>query len=75
MSSPSELMMAVAHSSLPYVPSPIVHRSVAVQAEFESKGLKPGFHLIGHLMTPGGFKLWVNCIQLVQPHLSPNAVT
>jgi hypothetical protein len=39
------------------------HRqAVAVQVEFESKGLKPVFHLIGSMSKPGAFKLRVNCI-------------
>jgi hypothetical protein len=44
-------------------------RDVAVQVEFESKQtLKPVFHFIGSRVgSPGAFKLWVNCIQLVQP--------
>jgi hypothetical protein len=43
---------------------------VAVQVAFESKGLKPGYHFIGSRVETRRFQaLWVNWIQLVQPHL------
>jgi hypothetical protein len=44
-----------------------VPRAVAAQVAFcESKGLKTSFSRDG--LKPGAFKLWVNCIQFVQPH-------
>jgi hypothetical protein len=52
-------------------------RGVAVQAAFESKGLKTGDHFIGRVkgqaqgLRPGGFKLRVNCVQRVQPRRGP----
>jgi hypothetical protein len=48
-------------------PSRGVRRGVAVQVDpFESKGLKPVFHLIGSQgLKPGAFKLRLNSIQPV----------
>jgi hypothetical protein len=42
---------------------------VAVQVEFGKQILKPVSHFTGYQgLKPGAFKLWVNWIQLVQPH-------
>jgi hypothetical protein len=38
-------------------------RSSGASWNFESKGLKPGFHFTGSRVEPGGFKLWVNWVQ------------
>jgi hypothetical protein len=35
----------------------------------KSKVLKPGFHVIVSRVETAAFKLWVNCIRLVQPSL------
>jgi hypothetical protein len=44
-------------------------RDVAVQVGFESQILKPGVHFIGsRIENQAAFKLWVDWIQLVQPH-------
>jgi hypothetical protein len=44
--------------------------AVAVQVDFESKGLKPAYRISGSRVETRRFQaLWVNSIQLVQPRL------
>jgi hypothetical protein len=44
--------------------------SVAVQVECESKLLNQDIAFQVQGLKPGGFELWVNCVQLVRPHRS-----
>jgi hypothetical protein len=50
---------------------------VAVQVENFNTNFETSFSSLHRFLglKPGGFKLWVNCIQLVQPHRGPGPCT